>query len=692
MGNHKKINAGVLKFISCKLPGLAIAVSALLIDTHLYDGEFSSDPDYLVPFLNQSGKNSDFAKSRSEEKGLHPVIVSVPEGYHVEIKDGDLTVFSSLEDNAGLLLVQPAGTAPLVFKGKSKQQGNISLYGGKSGGLEISETYTSVTPFLIERTVTVKAFSDQRYYLNLGWKAAHPGNFYSFTGEEKSSVRYSPGSSGPEFGAGNSMQTFPFLGIHSGNILYGIIGDTPGKWENRCFIGIDIENRCLSIENGDGSAKRTTEIPHDLDSKSVYRGHFDGWQHIEQGETQNYKTWIFSSNSVSLYDIQLAAHLALANAMHFNESGLEAILRNTSYLLLRRNFLRPESDYIFISGVGYGWKQWVSDAFYMSRGLDDVVYDREAFNSIFFERIEYEDNAQYYLIWAALVKRAGGSPDMRTVGRAYKFIRDHESEGLYIPPVVMPGLKINKTYHDQLPYDDDDSPSSDQGFHCGALIAARELGFEVSDRDIEKAVEGYRSMFNKEGGYMATSLKQQENIGQDALYGEVLTYAVFGIKLLPDDIVRKHIETSIRLQSPFGMRIISKANGDLIEGHTGVYTNGGSWFLNDACNYLDGLIHGMDPDLIDKNIVWRLEKELAWMPAFHESISTVTGKPHGHHLYSWNSGYWWLRREVRKRLGFEGPDPVEEQMDKKLGIVRRSGYLELDPASATLRPAEQSVK
>ena len=124
----------------------------------------------------------------------------------------------------------------------------------------------------------------------------------------------------------------------------------------------------------------------------------------------------------------------------------------------------------------------------------------------------------------------------------------------------------------------------------------------------------------------------------------------------------------MRIQSPFGMRVISKANGDLLDGHSGVYTNGGSWFLNDAANYLDGLIHGMDAEWIDDKIVWRLEKELAFMPAFHESISTVNGKPHGHHLYSWNSGYWWLRREVRKRLGMPDNDPVEELMDKELGI------------------------
>ena len=105
-----------------------------------------------------------------------------------------------------------------------------------------------------------------------------------------------------------------------------------------------------------------------MDATTVYRAAFDGWQHIESGQTQTWKTWIFASPVQTLYDVQLAAHLALANAKGFNHSGLEAILRNTSYLLLRRNLLRPESDYLFISGVGYGWKQWVSDGFWMSRG------------------------------------------------------------------------------------------------------------------------------------------------------------------------------------------------------------------------------------------------------------------------------------------------------------------------------------
>ena len=619
------------------------------------------------------------------------VLGSSDRGYAI-ICDGDTPVFTGGKHTQPLTLMHATAAgpkrAPMTVSGEQDDGANASIQlEADAAGLHVEDRYRRLADNLIERTVSVQADVDARYYLDFGWHVAVEGTFHSFTGEEAGSASYSPGCMGPEFGGG-SLQTFPFLGCRSGDTLYGVIGDTPGRWENRSFMEVDVENRNLSLTNGDGSARRVISIPTELDATSVYRAEFDGWQHIEAGETQTWTTWIFSSPVATHYDIQLAAHLALANAKGFNQSGLEAILRNTSYLLLRRNLLRPESDYIFISGVGYGWKQWVTDGFYMSRGLDMPEYDVAAQAAVFFERINYEDNAQYYLIWSVLAKRAGATLDMRTVDRAYHFIRNHEEDGLFLPPRLKPELKSFRTYHDQLPYEDGDPPSSNQGFHCGALFAARELGYDVSDEDIEKAKAGYRRMFNVEGGYMATSLLQQEHIGQDSLYGEVLTFAVFGERLLPDEIVKKHLETTARLQTPYGMRCISKANGDLIDGHTGVYTFGGSWFLNDACVWMDGLIHGVPTEEIDARLLWRLERELAVMPAFHESISTVDGHPHGHHLYSWNSGFWWLRERVRERLGQSGPDPLAQALDEKLGVVHRDGMLYLDPSMATLRPAE----
>lgn len=620
---------------------------------------------------------------------LHVTAVESPQGWAAAIHDGDRAVFDRGNENSPLRITVATKDGPMAssigFKEHQENDAGTTFSGGEAPGLIIDETYRSLAPNLIERVITVTASADMRYFLDFGWHVNVDGHFYSFTGKEAASAAYSPGCSGPEFGGG-SLQTFPFLGCLAGDTLYGIIGDTPGHWENRSFMSFDVEARAFSLANGDGSPRRVITIPREIDATTVYRAAFDGWQRIEAGESRTWTTWIFSSPAQSHYDVQLAAHLGLANAKGFNSSGLEAILRNTSYMLLRRNLLRPESDYIFISGVGYGWKQWVTDGFYMSRGLDDPTYDTEAQAAVFYDRISYEDNAQYYLIWSALAKRVGGDIDMRTVDRAYHFIRNHEVDGLFIPPRLKPELAHMKTYHDMLPYDDDDAPSSNQGFHCGALMAARELGYPVTDEDIEKAKAGYRGMFNADGGYMPTSLKQQNHIGQDSLYGEVLTFAVFGERLLPDDIVKTHIETTMRVQTPYGMRVISETNGDLLPEHTGVYVYGGSWFLNDACVYLDGLIHGMDPNWIDEKLLWRLERELAVMPAFHESISTVDGHPHGHHLYSWNSGFWWLRREVRKRLGMEGPDPLAAALDKKLGIVKEDGMLVLAPNRSGTRP------
>jgi hypothetical protein len=628
--------------------------------------------------------------------GIRPVAVKSANGNCIQIKDGEKLVFSSMSDKAAIIVIQPVGKTCISYKTNSEDQGVLHLNDGEAVGLKLSESYRAVTPDLIERTISVTATSDQRYYLDFGWKVPSDALFYSFLGEEKVSKKYSPSCSGPEFiyekkdgtvtNYGESTLLFPFLGYRENDNLYGIIGDTPGKWENRCFMEFRKEDDILSLYNGDGSALRTISIPAGLDATSTYRAKFDGWQHIEMGEIQIWKTWIFTSEVRSLYDVQLAAHLALANAQGFNKSGLEAILRNTAYLLLRRNLLRPEGDFIFISGVGYGWKQWASDAFYAAIAMDSDIYLKEALASLFFDRLNYEENSQYYLIWAVLVRRAGGDLDMRTAERAYRFIREHERDGFYIPPRLKPTLKCFKTYQDQLPYEDDDAPSSNQGFHCGALMAARELGFPVSNEDINRSIDAYRAMFNKEGGYMPSSLKQQDFVGQDALYGEVLTYAVFDKKLLTDEIVERHLETSMHIQSPFGMRVISKANGDLLDGHSGEYCFGGSWFFHDGPNYLDGLIHGMDSKWVDDQLLWRIRKELAFIPAFNESISTLTGKPHGHILYVANSGYWWLRLKVRKNLGITGPDHVEEILDKELGIVHRDGYLVLNPLPATLRP------
>ena len=586
---------------------------------------------------------------------------------------------------AGVEILLPgANAAPVSFRTKTLRDGVVQLGPAKVGALTFRWRVAQKTPSLVERTLEVSADAAQRFSVTFPLDVALEGEFASFSDPEKTRMFYDTvrGSA--------RIETFPVAMLRTSKSVFGIVADSPGLWENRCQVLLDPPARRLAILTGDGRAPYPLIIKPPEDARDTYQYQMDGWQSLAAGETRRFTTWVFASPARTHYDAQVAAHLAVANGKGWNSSTVEAILRNTSLFLLRRNLAldagnRPrDGRYIFISGPGYGWKQWVTDGFYTAMGLDDAEKTIESNRAVFWTRMDYEDNSQYYLIWAVLMKRAGGMLNEPLVRKAYEFIRRNEKDGLFIPPPLpgAPNSKGWKTYHDVLPYDDDDSPASNQGFHCGALMGAKELGLEVTGQDIDRAVAAYRSLFNAERGFMPTSRKQRDILGQDTLYGATLTYAVFGRKLLTDEQVLTHYRTSEKVKTPYGLRVISAADGSLLPGHSGVYCYGGSWFLNDAANYLLAGVHGLPAAEVDSLLVERIAREIVHVPAFNESISTVTGKPHGHILYSWNSGYWWLRKEIRRRLGQTGADPVGAAIDARLGVVRENGVLRLEPDKA----------
>jgi hypothetical protein len=161
---------------------------------------------------------------------------------------------------------------------------------------------------------------------------------------------------------------------------------------------------------------------------------------------------------------------------------------------------------------------------------------------------------------------------------------------------------------------------------------------------------------------------------------------VFGRKLLTDEQVLTHYRTSEKVKSPYGLRVISQADGSLLPGHDGAYCQGGSWFFCDSGNYLLAGVHGLAATEVDARLIGRIKLELASNPAFNEDINTVTGKPHGNTPYADYSVYTWLRKEIRRRLNQTGPDTVEASIDTQLGVVRENGVLRLKPDRATLRP------
>ena len=603
------------------------------------------------------------------QPALTPRILKQPDTLAVEFTNNKKP--AGLANGAGVEIRLPGGEfTSLKFNQQTKRGKVVELSGQEIQGLKFRLQLQQLAPNLIARTLVVAAHRDNKFAAKFVFDPAVEGGEYaSFLQAEKVPVIYNTYGGGPEYKE-TKGQTFPVAMMRAGGLVYGVIADSPGQWENRCLIEIDPTRKSLAVMNGDGREAYTLGIKYD--DPGAYQYQMDGWQHLAAGETRSYTTWLFVERATNQYQAQLAAHLALANAKGWNASAVEAILRNTSYLLLRRNLMRTESRYIFISGIGYGWKQWVTDSFYAAIGLNDPEKIAEAYRGIFEKRVMYEDNAQYYLIWSLLSRRAGGAVNWELARKAYEFIRRHEKDGLFIPPPIPKADPPTgfKTYMDKLPYDNDDVPASNQGFHCGALLAAKELGLGATDADIERAMTGFRRIFNTKLGFMPTSLKQSEVLGSDTLYGEALTFAVFGRKLLTDEQVKAHVQTMLRVKTPFGMRVISKADGGLLDGHAGQYVWGGSWFLCDAATYLVAEAHGWPADEIAKLITERIEQEIAIVPAFNEDINTVTGQPHGHILYSWNSGYAWLRKMIRQQMNRTGDDPVDTAINRKLNIVR----------------------
>ena len=583
--------------------------------------------------------------------------------------------------NEPLLVEFPGQPAQTIEPGEARPLFDASVAEfPRAGPLSIRQVLR-VGGGVVERSLEVLANADATFNLELGYRMPAATSFYSWHREETARITYAQDVD-EQGKSASGLQLFPLAGAVEGGLFTGALADCPGFWENRSQQVIDPVARRVALRTGDASAARSvSQIAGD--SSGYYRADLDGWQHIRAGQIRRFRTWLFSARVRDLYGVQLAGHRALARALRPRDSDLTAILRNTAYLLVRRNLLRPESRYIIISGMSYGWKEWVSDMAMAGLGLEDPEILAEAVRGIFWDRCNYEDNAQWYLIISALVARGGYHIDQALCRRSLEFLRDNENHGAFIPPRAPGNTKEPlgwKSYMDLFYYADGDSPTSNQGFHCGALRAGQELGVGVSDGDIGRAYRAYAGMFHRAGGYFPTSAMRPEIFGGDALYGEAVTFAAFGKKSLPDDLVLRHCRHAMKIQSPYGIRVVSKADGELLDAdqygpnnphglppeRAGAYVQGGSWFFCDAGTWLSGLAHGMDPGQVDALLIRRIKEELAHMPAFSESIHTRTGQPHGNILYSANSLYVWLRSEIRRRLRHTGPDPVETAADAYL--------------------------
>jgi hypothetical protein len=320
------------------------------------------------------------AATCAEVVEIRPVIVEKEGLMGVEYWSRDVCIGRAPEFSpAGVELQLPGGvTVPISFRTQRETNGKTVLGPVKIGALTVTWHVLQRNPSLIERTFEVSADAPQQFSITFPFDTVPHGELASFSGPETDRVLYDTGV------RERKNQTFPVAMLRTSDRVYGIVADSPGLWENRCQVLMDPQARRLAVMTGDGGEPFTMLIKPPEDARDTYQYSMDGWQSMAAGETKSFTTWIFASPARTHYDAQVAAHLAVGNAKGWNASALEAILRNTSYYLLRRNLMRDENNrlrdgkYIFISGMTYGWKQWVSTGFYSAIGLDDPEKSIEA--------------------------------------------------------------------------------------------------------------------------------------------------------------------------------------------------------------------------------------------------------------------------------------------------------------------------
>ena len=334
------------------------------------------------------------------EVGMQPAAVVRNDVVTLEYRSGNALVWTAgTNAPAGLELRRPGQPpAPVRFRKadlRAAESGRrLTLGPIQTGGLTVEFRLEQKAPGLVERTLIATAQQPQRFAITFPLEAAVEGEFASFSGAETNRTLFDTvrGSA--------KTETFPVVMLRTSNRVFGLAADSPGLWENRCQVLLVPPARRLAVLTGDGRDPYPLVIKPPEDARDTYQYQRDGWQSLAAGETRRFTTWLFASAARNHYDAQVAAHLAVANAKGWNSSTLEAILRNTSLYLLRRNLALDangtprDGRYIFISGPGYGWKQWVSDGFYTALGLDDPEKTIEANRAVFWTRMDYEDNAQ----------------------------------------------------------------------------------------------------------------------------------------------------------------------------------------------------------------------------------------------------------------------------------------------------------
>jgi hypothetical protein len=385
---------------------------------------------------------------------------------------------------------------------------------------------------------------------------------------------------------------------------------------------------------------------------------------LEIGNPSVKTLFIFVEPADSLRELRIASQVRLAEARGFKGTQAEKIFYADQQMLTWITEPRDLTPHV-VPSLGYSPDMYQRDSFWTvlttyDKKLSETIWtkwastqdERGCIGTIITPYVGSEENIDndatwYFIIWAYVNKdRYGSEIDVSKIQRALDYCRmTYNPDGDGVCRGRTPGW-IDTIWIEQKP-----NFAINQGIYANVLRCAKELGANVTEKELNGAKEAYRALYDPERGYVVFADEMRDIMSPSNLQGEFISWWLWNEPILSDEAVINTLDKLPLLDYGIMPCIINRdctyftkdkhpfdAPGNRWEG--GEYCNGGSWFLYEYQAYVAGLKHGwkQGKERMEKR-VWAEFNTKPDEPLSHEWLPTNKDVevPPGTRVFGWNA-------------------------------------------------------
>jgi hypothetical protein len=398
-----------------------------------------------------------------------------------------------------------------------------------------------------------------------------------------------------------------------------------------------IENDSVSIFIGTQSGKECRLQVKDLQIVE-HQPQIEPYNILPLGKKTEKTTFIFVEPWQSHQQFMISSQSRLAEGKGFNGSLIEKMLYANCNML---NWITDTKDFtpFNVPNMNYAPDMYNRDSYFSTVS----TYNKELNLSIWNQwgntqttkggigtiitplmgSVEAKDNEATieWLIWAMLNKRRFGvTLPQKKIKKAVDYVLnefDSARDGICRSHFSLSQVDI-VDYNPKT-----DRLAVNQGMLAIALRTIKELGFDISEAQIQKAEKEYRNFYDVKRRHLLFDRNYPDIISLTDLEPEFFSLWLFNKPILTDEMVKNQLDLVPHLNkvtnsphpeygttAPICIRLTKDGKGySYMDDHyqpfekfgqenygggkrDGVYYNGGSWFRAEYCAYVVGLKHG----------------------------------------------------------------------------------------------------